>query len=197
MVVHSLLPLSPKPPKSFTSHLLSFNVNSPLKKKDSSRLSSRHQTLLFSRCYRNWCASTCEDWFEGLLHKVAERQHGQEYKYVDCKNREEAIALGHKSDDWCVSDHAHVNNILRRRNHIATNLAVSNTLFNNLLKFMVIFGFLTFQGSQPAGALSDVASGLQSIPYVGDLGDISTGIFADIFLRTRRQNLLHCSTFSC
>lgn len=76
-------------------------------------------------------------------------------------------------------DHAHVNNILRRRNHIATNLAVSNTLFNNLLKFMVIFGFLTFQGSQPAGALSDVASGLQSIPYVGDLGDISTG-FASV-----------------
>ncbi|XP_040988157.1 protein PAM71, chloroplastic isoform X2 [Juglans microcarpa x Juglans regia] len=36
-------------------------------------------------------------------------------------------------------------------------------------------------GSQPAVAVSDVASGLQSIPYLGDVGDISTG-FASAFL---------------
>ncbi|XVF51393.1 hypothetical protein PTKIN_Ptkin04bG0181600 [Pterospermum kingtungense] len=178
LIVHSLLPLCPKPANSFTSNLLSFNVNSP-PKKHSSKLSSRRHSLLFYRCYRNWCASSCEDWFKDLLQKVAERQHGLEYKYVDCKNREEAIVMGHKSEDCCVSDHAPAD--MRRRNYIATNLAVSNTLFNNLVKFMVIFGFLTFQGSQPAGALSDIASGLQSIPYVGDLGDISTG-FASAFL---------------
>ena len=103
----------------------------------------------------------------------------QEYWYADCKNGEETIALGQKSEDCCVSDHASVNNNLRRGNYIATNLAVSNTLIKNVLKFMVLFGLLTFQGSQPAVALSDIASGLQSIPYVGDLGDISTG-FASV-----------------
>ncbi|XWS38282.1 hypothetical protein CRYUN_Cryun19dG0118300 [Craigia yunnanensis] len=179
LIVHSLLPPCPKPPNSFTSHLLSFNVNS-LSKGHSSKLSSRHQTP-FSRSYRNWCVSTCEEWFGDLLQKVAERQHVLEYRYADCKNGEETIALGQKSEDCCVSDHVSVNNNLGRGNYIATNLAVSNTLFSNVLKFMVLFGLLTFQGSQPAVALSDIASGLHSIPYVGDLGDISTG-FASAFL---------------
>ena len=72
-----------------------------------------------------------------------------------------------------------MNKNLRRGNYIATNSAVSNTFFHNVLKFIVLSGLLTFQGSQPAVALSDIASGLQSIPSVGDLGDISTG-FASV-----------------
>ncbi|TYJ06722.1 hypothetical protein E1A91_A12G254400v1 [Gossypium mustelinum] len=166
LILHSLLPPSTKPPNSFTSHFLSFNVNS-LSKKQSPNLSSRHHSLLFSRWYR------CEGWFGGLLQK--------ERKYVDCKKRGETIALGHKSEDCCVSDHAPVNNNLRKENYIAANMAVSTTLFNNALKFMALFGLLTFHDSQPAVAVSDIASGLQSIPYVGDLGDISTG-FASAFL---------------
>ncbi|XVE57983.1 hypothetical protein DITRI_Ditri04bG0133300 [Diplodiscus trichospermus] len=172
LLVHSLLPPCPKP----SSHLLSFNANSLSKKH-----SSRHQTLVFSRFHRNWSVSTCEERFVCLLRKFAQRQHGLEYKYLDRKNREESIALGHKLEDCCVSDHAPVNNNLIRGNYKATNLAVSNTLFNNLLKFMVLFGLLTFQDSQPAVALSDITTSLQSIPYVGDLGDISTG-FASAFL---------------
>ncbi|XP_040963406.1 GDT1-like protein 1, chloroplastic isoform X1 [Gossypium hirsutum] len=174
LVLHSLLPPSPKPPNSFTSHFLSFNVNF-LSKKQSPNLSSRHHSLLFSRWYR------CEGWFGGLLQKVVERQHCLERKYVDCKKRGETIALGHKSEDCCVSDHAPVNNNLRKENYIAANLAVSTTLFNNALKFMALFGLLTFHDLQPAVAVSDIASGLQSIPYVGDLGDLSTG-FASAFL---------------
>ncbi|XP_017973788.1 PREDICTED: GDT1-like protein 1, chloroplastic [Theobroma cacao] len=181
LVVLSLLPPCLKPPKSFTSHLLSLNVNSLSKKQYSSKLSSRHQSLLFSRCYRNWSERTCEERFGRFLQKVAELQHGLEHKYVDCKNGEETRALGHNSEDCCVSDHAPVNYNLRRGNFIATNLAISNTLFNKLLKFMVLFGLFTFQGSQPAAAVSDIASGLQLIPYIGDLGDISTG-FASAFL---------------
>ncbi|OMO79663.1 hypothetical protein CCACVL1_13522 [Corchorus capsularis] len=176
LVLHSLLPPCPKPPKSFNSHFLS------LSKKHSSKLSSRHQRLLLSRCYKNWVQSTNEEWFGGLLEKVAERQHELEYRYLDCKNREETIALGHKSEDCCVSDHAPVINNLRRGNYVPSNLAVSNTLFNNnLLKFMVLFGLLTFQSSEPAVAVSDIATGSLSIPYIGDLGDISTG-FASAFL---------------
>ncbi|KAE8712774.1 GDT1-like protein 1 [Hibiscus syriacus] len=134
--VHSLLPPSPKPPTSFTSRFLSCNLSS-LPKKQSSKLSSPHQSLLFSRCYRNCVLSTCEEWFGDLRQKVTKRQHGLGHKYVGCKKREEIVALGHKSEDCC--------------------------------------------GSLPAVALPDIASGLQSIPYVGDLGDISTG-FASAFL---------------
>ncbi|XP_040367128.1 protein PAM71, chloroplastic isoform X3 [Rosa chinensis] len=48
-------------------------------------------------------------------------------------------------------------------------------------KAMLLFGFLTLQGSEPALALPDLASALQSVPFLGDLGDISTG-FASAFL---------------
>ncbi|KAK8483344.1 hypothetical protein V6N13_096233 [Hibiscus sabdariffa] len=135
LVVHSLLPPCPKPPNSFTSRLLSFKLNS-LPKKQSSKLSSRHQSLLFSRCYRNCVLSTCEEWFEDLLQKVSEQQHGLEHKYVDCKKREETIASGHKSEDVCVSDNIHVNNNFTSGHYTASTLAVSTTLFNNALKFM-------------------------------------------------------------
>ncbi|XP_039052076.1 GDT1-like protein 1, chloroplastic [Hibiscus syriacus] len=170
LVVHSLLPPCPKPPSSFTSRLLSYNLNS-LPKKQSSKLSSPHQSLLFSRCYRNCVLRTCEEWFGDLLQKVTKQQHGLGYKYVEFKKREETVALGHKSEDCCVSDHENT----------ASNLAVSTTLFNHALKFMVLFGLLTFQGSLPAVSLPDIASGLQFLPNVGDLGDISTG-FASAFL---------------
>ncbi|KAK8658064.1 hypothetical protein V6N13_036279 [Hibiscus sabdariffa] len=180
LVVHSLLPPYPKPPNSFTSRLLSFKLNS-LPKKQSSKLSSRHQSLLFSRSYRNCVLSTCEEWFGDLLQKVSEQQLSLEHKYVDCKKREETIASRHKSEDFCVSDIMPVNNNFRSGHYTTSTLAVSTTLFNNALKFMVLFGLLTFQGSPPAVALPDMASGLQSIPYVGDLGDISTG-FASAFL---------------
>ncbi|KAL2525710.1 GDT1-like protein 1 [Abeliophyllum distichum] len=49
------------------------------------------------------------------------------------------------------------------------------------LKFMLMCGFFTLQSTQQAIAGSDIGSGLQSIPYLGDLGDISTG-FASAFL---------------
>lgn len=48
-----------------------------------------------------------------------------------------------------------------------------------LLKFMLVFGFLTLQDSQQAIAGSDFASGLPLNSYLGDLGDISTG-FASV-----------------
>ncbi|GAV72933.1 UPF0016 domain-containing protein [Cephalotus follicularis] len=46
---------------------------------------------------------------------------------------------------------------------------------------MMLFGFLTFEGSDPAVAALDIASGLQSIPYLQELGNISTS-FASAFL---------------
>ncbi|GKV23213.1 hypothetical protein SLEP1_g32968 [Rubroshorea leprosula] len=72
-----------------------------------------------------------------------------------------------------------VNNI-RGDDIVAANVSVSNTI-KNFIKFMLLFALFTFQGSLPALAGSDVASGLQSIPYLGDFGDISRG-FASAFL---------------
>ncbi|PIA34460.1 hypothetical protein AQUCO_03700017v1 [Aquilegia coerulea] len=49
------------------------------------------------------------------------------------------------------------------------------------LKFPMLVGLLTLLDSQQALAGSEFATGLQSITYLGDLGDISTG-FASAFL---------------
>lgn len=50
---------------------------------------------------------------------------------------------------------------------------------SGLIKFVMFSGLLILQGSQPAVAVVDFASGLQSSPFLGDLGDISTG-FASV-----------------
>ncbi|CAL1388250.1 unnamed protein product [Linum trigynum] len=58
------------------------------------------------------------------------------------------------------------------------------TLHEGVMKlFVLLSGCLVLQGSDPAAAVAMELSnsGLQSIPYLGDLGDISTG-FASAFL---------------
>ena len=66
-----------------------------------------------------------------------------------------------------------------RRNFVDGDVPVSNTSFRSYLKFFLLFGLLTLEGTQQAIAGSDFASGLQSISFLGDLGDISTG-FASV-----------------
>ncbi|CAN1778398.1 Protein PAM71, chloroplastic, partial [Linum perenne] len=59
----------------------------------------------------------------------------------------------------------------------------SSKSHESLMKFVLLFGYLMFQGSdQAVAAAAELgSSGLQTIPYIGDLGDISTG-FASAFL---------------
>ncbi|XP_023522191.1 protein PAM71, chloroplastic-like isoform X2 [Cucurbita pepo subsp. pepo] len=57
----------------------------------------------------------------------------------------------------------------------------SSAVSSSVMKFMLLSGFFILQNSQQALAGSDVATGLQSVPLLGDLGDISTG-FASAFL---------------
>ncbi|XP_057510571.1 GDT1-like protein 1, chloroplastic isoform X1 [Actinidia eriantha] len=68
-----------------------------------------------------------------------------------------------------------------RRNFVQGDVPVSNTSLRGYLKFFLLFGLFTLEGTQQAIAGSDFASGLQSISFLGDLGDISTG-FASAFL---------------
>lgn len=49
----------------------------------------------------------------------------------------------------------------------------------NNLKSVVISGLFTLLFTQQASAVSEVATGLQSFPFFGDLGDLSTG-FASV-----------------
>ena len=55
----------------------------------------------------------------------------------------------------------------------------SSAVSSSVMKFMLLSGFFILQNSQQALAGSDVATGLQSVPLLGDLGDISTG-FASV-----------------
>jgi hypothetical protein len=49
-----------------------------------------------------------------------------------------------------------------------------------LVKFMLLFAFFALRDSHPASAAaSDFATGLNSIPVFGDVGDLSTG-FASV-----------------
>lgn len=66
-----------------------------------------------------------------------------------------------------------------RESEKAIDFLFSDNSADHCLKLMLLFGFLTLQGSQPAVAASDFASGLLSSPYFADLGDISTG-FASV-----------------
>ncbi|KAL5999074.1 hypothetical protein ACLOJK_010024 [Asimina triloba] len=58
-------------------------------------------------------------------------------------------------------------------------IRASDVSFHNCLKLAVLSGLLAFQGTEQAVAGSDFVGGTQSIPYLGDLGDISTG-FASV-----------------
>lgn len=63
--------------------------------------------------------------------------------------------------------------------HLDTDVVSSDNSSAGLLKFMLLFGLLTLQESYPAAAASDFASGLSSVPILGDFSDITTG-FASV-----------------
>ncbi|KAL5816669.1 hypothetical protein ACOSQ3_025047 [Xanthoceras sorbifolium] len=161
--VHSLPPY----PKHQTSRFVSsFNSTK-----------TRSPTLSFS-----WSRDSRLRFVRHVLQTVNENEDGLEVGYDDCKyrnaTRESTCKL---DDDGCVSDNSLLKISSRRDYHVAAAFISSDPFFGGFTKFMLFFGLLTFQGSQPAIAGTDFGSGLQSIPFFGDLGDISTG-FASAFL---------------
>lgn len=97
----------------------------------------------------------------------------QELRY--CWNGKASKQLLHNVDDFGFSDKSPAKINYKRENHTTRSIPVLDTSMGGLLKFMLVFGFLTLQDSQQAVAGSDFASGLQLNSYLGDLGDISTG----------------------
>ncbi|AES94003.2 putative Gdt1 family protein [Medicago truncatula] len=64
---------------------------------------------------------------------------------------------------------------------LATQNVSSDDASMTVLKFMLFSAFFALQDAFPAVAASDFATGLNSIPIFGDVGDLSTG-FASAFL---------------
>nr|XP_016507423.1 PREDICTED: GDT1-like protein 1, chloroplastic [Nicotiana tabacum] len=69
----------------------------------------------------------------------------------------------------------------KRKNENIAVLQVLDMPQINYLKSVVISGLFTLLFTQQASAVSEVATSLQSFPFFGDLGDLSTG-FASAFL---------------
>ncbi|GJY54822.1 GDT1-like protein 1, chloroplastic [Tanacetum coccineum] len=100
-----------------------------------------------------------------------------------------ATKLTRNVEDWecSTSDGSYSKNILTRITSLPfNNLTIDDASWNSYLKFMFLFGILTFQDAQNALAGSDVGSLVQSSSFFGDLGDISTG-FASALLAARNS----------
>lgn len=83
-------------------------------------------------------------------------------------------------DNCCASEKSLAKYSCTERIHENTdNQQSSSIVSGSFLKFMLLSGFFILQDSQQALAGSDVATGLQSVSPLGDLGDISTG-FASV-----------------
>ncbi|XP_065858728.1 GDT1-like protein 1, chloroplastic [Euphorbia lathyris] len=143
---------------------LSFNSLS--KKRKTSNRSFRYPCLLFSRYSRQCCKNQIDEAISHVMPMV--------FKNVDNFNDfQKSLAIKQSmpvKDDICVST---------KNSSMRNQVATSAESYGGLLKFALLFGYLTFQGSQQAFAGTDL--GLQLNPYLGDLGDISTG-FASAFL---------------
>ncbi|XP_061980713.1 protein PAM71, chloroplastic [Populus nigra] len=167
LMAHSLPPC-PKPLKPQT--LCFLPLNSFSKKHSSSKLSyGNHPSFIFSRFSRQCCVTSFKETFGLVLSKHSKNRDGLGLRDLGCKN--------YQNTTGTVSVKSLVKKKSLRENHTVAS-APSNGGF---LKFLLIFGYLTVQGSRPAVAGTDISTALQSIPYLGDLGDISTG-FASAFL---------------
>ncbi|XP_028078234.1 GDT1-like protein 1, chloroplastic isoform X2 [Camellia sinensis] len=161
---HSL-PSSSKPLKSHHSYLNSRFTN------QTSNLSSSSPTVFLSRYARQQCVN---------MYK--------EFKFLNC-NACKATQWTNDVDDYDGLDKSPSKKKIGGRNSIPNvdDYNASNTPFHCYLKFTLLFGLFSLGGSQQAVAGSDFASGLQSISFFGDLGDISTG-FASALLAARNSS---------
>ncbi|XP_059461319.1 GDT1-like protein 1, chloroplastic [Corylus avellana] len=145
-------------------------------KKQNSKPSRPDPSLIFSR-YSSRCSANTGY----FLQRTTRTSDGLVLRCLNYRAYKVNTESKPVMDDCCDLYESLAKNNSRRECHIATDILASNDSFGGIMKFLLAFGFLTLQGSQPALAVSDIASGLQSIPYLGDLGDISTG-FASAFL---------------
>ncbi|KAM1025078.1 hypothetical protein TB1_037559 [Malus domestica] len=175
----SSFPKPPKPPLLCSScYFLYFKLRS---KKLISKLSLPNLTLVSSRCSRKWnAADTSEEWI-GRLLRTSENPDGLELQYLNRKKCRVTTEPFHVVDDYEALDIVLAKENSKADSHMDREMHISYNPFSHFWKAIMLCGFLALQGSEPAFAVSDLASGLPSIPFLGNLGDLSTG-FASAFL---------------
>lgn len=107
--------------------------------------------------------------------------HGNACKAIELTNNVDVVDG--------VLDKLHSKMKTRRRNLVPEDVRVSS--LHGYLKFILLFGLFTVGGTQQAVASSDFTSGLQSMPFLGDLGDISTGFASVRKISLQHSRLLH------
>ncbi|WCJ26398.1 GDT1-like protein 1 chloroplastic [Euphorbia peplus] len=135
-----------------------FSFNSLSKNRRSSHLSFGYPCLIFSRYSRKWRKNQVDE---------------SHFLPLVFKNEDDSL------NDFPKSLTSRESMPAKDNTHVSDEVVASAISHGGLLKFALLFGYLTFQGSQQALAGTDL--GLQLNPYLGDLGDISTG-FASAFL---------------
>ncbi|EXC10836.1 GDT1-like protein 1 [Morus notabilis] len=168
-----------KPPninkQLFSCYLLS--LQHPSSKNYSSKLFLRNPSSVFSRHSSQWSANTF-----GRFLQTSEKSDGHEsLRCLDLKNFGEIAELIENMDEYDAKIKALAEKNLKKKSEKTIDFLFADNLVGHYLNFMLLFGFLALQGTQPAVAASGFASGLLSSPYFADLGDISTG-FASAFL---------------
>ncbi|KAI3407274.1 GDT1 family protein [Psidium guajava] len=172
----SLLPSS-QPPKLATCYL--FPLSSRFKNQAFKR-HSRDPVPIFCRDRRERTVKNCEEWSGHFRLRTSENCGDLTTGYISDENSGASEGSLHNMDDSCVAPILSGMSNSNRQDLTARDTLLRTASFGNLGMFMFLFGLLTLEGSQPAIA-GGIANGLQSLPYIQDLGDISTG-FASAFL---------------
>ncbi|XP_043714328.1 GDT1-like protein 1, chloroplastic [Telopea speciosissima] len=148
--------------------------------------SDQNFILISSRHSSRWphCITLDDRWSGNFLQTSSPLSSGIENRFLDNKSSEETSSWIQVKDDFLALDKTLISS--RSQDGISTSFnhkdaSDFDTLFHRWMKFTVLFGLLMLQGSQQAEAGPEFASALQTFPYLGDLGDISTG-FASAFL---------------
>ncbi|KAJ4950908.1 hypothetical protein NE237_027740 [Protea cynaroides] len=163
-------------------HLHSMHTRKPNEGKKLKH-SNRNRSLTSSR-YSSQCPQyvTMDDRWSGNFPQTSSLlARGIENRFLDNSSEETSRWMQVKYD-FLTLDKSLISS--SRQDGISSfnheDASDSDTSFHNWLKFTLPFGLFMLQGEQ-AEAGPEFASALQSFPYLGDLGDLSTG-FASAFL---------------
>ncbi|KAK3021897.1 hypothetical protein RJ639_047401 [Escallonia herrerae] len=135
---------------------------------------------LCSRYSRQYWVKICDPGLRQILCSDTGNADASEFRVLNC-NSCNATNLVRTMDDCSTSADATSENKSRRESCMLADVPALDASFHRYLKFALLCGAFTLQGTREAVAASDFANGLESLSFLGDLGDISTG-FASAFL---------------
>lgn len=144
------------------------------------KLSSSNRSLVLARNFRRHGVEINDGRFGHCLCSVFDNSEENKLRTSKCKSCK-AIKFLHNNEDCTILEKSASPTSRRRKKTTMLGFQDSIISVQNQLKFMILCGFFTLQGTQQAVAGSDIGHQLQSIASLGELGDISTG-FASAFL---------------